>query len=276
MALNGQLTPNFNLYMPSLYDAPPDITSTNENWEIIDEEMKRLGDAMLNNSITTKLPSALVSSEVRNIYLSTTGNDSGDGTAASPLKTIANAISRFGGTARLILNFNGGTYTEINPIEVSGCNGVEFVALEGANVTINMHYYQHGGYFNAQGIDFISNASTTYNTLTFYGATVFIENCTFSVKNAAIAFRNGSTGCVMTSEFTNCGYIVYAMGGSVVTAQTITGSGNNYAYYSAGALIMVGSTSATATNMATKSAGGVIFRGGNLIGTTANTFVNAT
>jgi hypothetical protein len=276
MALNGQSTSNFELYKPSLTDSPPDITSTNENWDIIDAELKRLSDVGLPANVNGKLPLAIASSEVKYIYLATNGNDDNDGTSTKPLKTIATAISRFGGTARLILRFNAGTYTETNAIEVAGCTGVEFVPVEGASVTINVHYYQHGGYFSANNISFTSPSSTTHNTLTFYGVTVFIENCTFAVKNAALAFRNGSQGVILSSEFNNCTNVIYAMGGSVVNAQTITGTGNTYAYYSAGAIIIVGTSTITATTLATKAAGGVIFRGGNLIGTTANTFVNAT
>lgn len=276
MALNGQTTSNFNLYKPSLMDSPPDITSTNANWDIIDEELKKLNDVALPAFIKEKLPTSIASTTVKEVYLSPSGNDDADGTSDNPLKTISTAISRFGGMARLILHFNAGTYVETNVIEVSGCTGVEFGAVDGANVTINIHYYQHGGYFLANGISFISPATTSHNSLSFYGATAYFENCTFAVKNAALAFRNGSQGLVINCEFNNCSNVIYAMGGSVVTAQTIRGAGNEYAYYSAGAIILVGASTVTATNLATKSAGGVIFRGGNLIGTTANTFVNAT
>lgn len=276
MALNGQSTSNFNLYKPSLQDSPPDITSTNENWDIIDSELKRLGDVGLPANVNKKLPSLIGSTEIREIYLSPNGNDSGDGTSANPLKNISTAISRFGGMVRLILRFNAGTYEETNTIEVSGCTGIEFATVANASVTINILYYQHGGYFNAKGISFISPSNTSHNSFSFYGATVSFEECTFSVKNAAIAFRNGTQGVVITCEFNNCGYVVYAMGGSLASVQAITGTNNAYGYYCAGALITVGTSTVTATNLATKAAGGVIFRGGNLFGTTANTFVNAT
>lgn len=276
MALNGQSTSNFELYKPSLADSPPDITSTNPNWDKIDAELKRLGDNGLPNGINKKLPTAVTSTEVREIYLSPNGDDTADGTSTNPLKTIATAISRFGGMARLILHFASGTYVEANAVEASGVVGVEFFADEGSNVTLNLHYYQHGGYFNATRINFVSSPSTTYNTLTFYGVTALIDYCTFSVKNGAVAFRNGSAGCLLRTDFSNCGYVVYAMGGSTVAAQEITGSGNTNGYYCTGSLIMVGTSSVTATTLATKVAGGVIFRNGTLIGSTANTFVNAT
>ena len=276
MALTGQYTSNFELYKPSLKDSPPDITSTNENWDKVDNQLKRLSDIALPINVKNKLPSAIASTEMREVYMSPSGNDDGDGTPTSPLKSISTAISRFGGTKRLVLHFNTGTYTETNPIEVSGCVGVEFAVLEGATVTLNILYYQHGGYFTAKGISFISPSTTTHNSFSFYGATVSFEECSFSVKNAAIAFRNGSQGVVLTCSFNNCGYVVYAMGGSLVSVQSITGANNTYGYYCAGAVITVGTSTVTATNLAAKAAGGVIFRGGNLIGTTANTFVNAT
>ena len=276
MALNGQTTSNFNLYKPSLQDSPPDITSTNNNWDIVDRELKKLGDSSLPANIRSKLPSTVTTTEVKYIYMSPNGNDSADGTSTAPLKTISTAIARFGGTARLVLTFNAGTYTETNPIEVAGCTGVEFAVVEGASVTLNILYYQHGGYFNASNIKFVSPTGTTHNLLSFYGATAYFGNCTFNATNAALAFRNGSQGVVLECVFNNCGYVVYSMGGSLVSLNIISGANNTYGYYSAGGIITVGTSTVTATNLATKSAGGVIFRGGNLFGTTANTFVNAT
>lgn len=275
MALNGQSTSNFDLYKPSLEDSPPDITSTNANWDKIDAELKRLGDVGLPTNINNKLPSAVASMEIKEIYMSPTGDDMADGTAEKPLKTISVAISRFGGTSRLILRFNAGTYSETNAIEVAGCTGVEFVALEGASVTINISYFQHGGYFIASNVSFISDSTETRNTFTFYGTNAVFTDCTFAVKNVALTFRYGSRGYIFQSEFNNCGHVIYAMGGSVVSAQGLAGAGNTYAYYSTGGIILAGTNTLTATNLATKLAGGVIFRGGNLVGTTANTFVNA-
>lgn len=276
MALNGLLTSNFNLYKPSLQDSPPDITSTNENWDIVDSELKRLGDVGLPANINKKLPSTIATTEIKEVYLSPIGNDDADGTSDRPLKNISSAIARFGGTPRLILRFNTGTYTETNTIEVAGCTSVEMYVVEGAHVTVNVSYVQCGGYFTAQNISFVSSATETRHSLTFYGVCVFMGNCTFTVKQGALVFRNGSTGTVMDTSFTNCVNCIYSMGGSVVNAQGISGSGNTYAYYSAGGVILVGSSTITATTLAMKSAGGVIFRGGNLFGTTANTFVNAT
>lgn len=276
MALNGQKTSNFNLYKPSLADSPPDITSTNANWDTIDAELKRLADSGLPASIREKLPSAVTTTEVKTIYMSPNGNDTADGTINRPLKTISTAIARFGGTARLVLHFNAGTYAETNPIEVAGCTGVEFVPVEGASVTLNILYYQHGGYFNASNITFTSPAGTTHNLVSFYGATAYFNKCNFTATNAALAFRNGSQGVVLECAFNNCGYVVYSMGGSLVSLNIISGANNTYGYYSAGGIITVGTSTVTATNLATKSAGGVIFRGGNLFGTTANTFVTAT
>lgn len=276
MALNGQSTSNFDLYKPSLSDSPPDITSTNKNWDTIDKELKRLGDIGLPSNVNKKLPTIVASTEIKEIYISTTGNDLSDGTVDNPLKTISAAIGRFGGTARLRLNFSAGTYTETNAINVSGCASVELVGTEDMSVTLNVEYHQYGGYFEASNISFVSASDAVNNTITFYGATVRVEKCTFNVKKVALSFRYGSQGLVLNDSFNNCGDAIYAMGGSVVSAHEITGSGNTRAYYAVGGLIMLGTSTVEATTLATKIAGGIIFRGGNLIGSTANTFVNAT
>lgn len=276
MALTGQNTPYFDLYKPALTDSPPDITSTNPNWDKIDNALRRLDVNGLPAHINAKLPSMIATTEIKEVYLSPNGDDTADGTAENPLKTISTAISRFGGTSRLTLRFNAGTYEEINAIEVAGCTSVELYAVTPGTVTLNLSYTQCGGYFTMQNISVVSSPTETRYSFTFYGVKTYIGNCTFNVKAAALVFRNGSSGTVLDTSFTNCANSIYAMGGSVVNAQGISGSGNTYAYYSAGGIIFVGASTITATTLAMKSAGGVIFRGGNLFGTTANTFVNAT
>ena len=276
MALNGQNTSNFNLYKPSLKDSPPDITSTNANWDVIDTELKRLGDVGLPTSVNNKLPSAVASMEIKEVYLSPNGNDGASGTATAPLKTISTAIARFGGTARLILRFNSGPYTESNPIEVSGCSAIQFEAVDGAQVTINGVYIQHGGYFSTNRINFTTSSVESLDCITLNGTSAVIENATFSVKNTAVVFRFGSVGIVNACIFNNCARAIWAMSGSYVAATNISGSGNSEGYRTTASIISVGTTALEATIPSAKYGGGVIFRNGNLIGTTANTFVNAT
>ena len=277
MALNGQVTSNYNLYKPSLQDAPPDITSTTGNWDIIDRELKRLDDAGLPVNVIEKLPSVVATTEVKQVYVSTIGSDeTGDGSSTNPLRRISTAISRFGGTSRLIIRLDAGTYTEVNAIEVSGCVGIEFLPIDGMNVGVNIEYTQYGGYFNAKNIDFLSANSEPRNALTFYGTSVAIEDCSFNDKLYAISCRNGSQAIVTRCRFFDCECALYANNGSVVGAHNIEGTGNTYGYSSTASVIMVGVSTLTATTLATKAGGGVIFRGGNLIGSTATTFVNAT
>lgn len=277
MALNGQSTTNFNLYKPSLSDSPPDITATNPNWDVIDTELKRLGDVGLTADVNRKLPSAVATTEVRSVYLSPTGNDNADGTSTNPLKTVSNAISRFGGTARLRLYFNAGTYTETNLIEVSGCTGIEFLKVsDTASVTFNGVYAQHGGYFSANGINFTTSSSETADAITLNCASGVIENCTFNVKNTAVVFRFGALGVVSSCVFNNCARAIWAISGSYVGATNISGSDNVEGYRTTASIITVGTSTIEAATLSAKYGGGVIFRNGNLIGTTANTFVNAT
>ena len=276
MALNGQSTSNFNLYKPSLMDAPPDITSTNPNWDIVDEELGKLNRASLTESVKNKLPASATATEVKNIYMSPNGNDAADGTSAKPLKTISVAIARFGGTARLRLHFNAGTYTESNAIEVSGCTGVEFNVVNNASVTINAVYIQHGGYFSANGINFTTSTTETSDALILNCASVLIENCNFNVKNTAVVLRYGAIGVVSNCVFNNCARAIWAISGSYIAATNISGSGNVEAYRTTASIISVGTSTIEATTPSAKYGGGVIFRNGNLVGTTASTFVNAT
>ena len=277
MALNGQSTSNYNLYKPSLEDSPPDITATNGNWDIIDTQMKYLSNLAIPSNVKNKLPSnAWSSMEEKHIYISTTGSDSANGTASNPLKTIGSAIGRFGGTARLILHFTAGSYMEANTIEVSGCTSVEFVAVEGASVTLDIAYIQYGGIFGANGINFTSASNETRDTIVLNGVSAVIEKCVFKVKNTAVVYRNGSRGLVVECTFNNCGRALYSLNGSVIGAQTISGTGNAVGYAATASIITVGVSTLEATTLASKAGGGVIFRNGNLIGATANTFVNAT
>lgn len=272
MALNGQSTSNFNLYKPSLTDSPPDITSTNENWDKIDTELKRLGDVGLPANVRNKLPSAVASTESKHIYMSPTGDDAADGTESHPIKNISTAIARFGGTARLFLHFNAGTYAENNAIEVSGCTAVEFLAMDGASVVIRGTYTQHCGYFVAKNIKFESTADAlVLNCMSFS-----VEDCTFTTTNTAVTARFGAVGIVSNCIFTNCGRAIWASSGSYVATNTISGTGNTEGYRTTASIITVGTSTIEATTLASKYGGGVIFRNGNLIGTTANTFVNAT
>lgn len=276
MALNGQTTSNFELYKPSLADSPPDITSANPNWDKIDAELKRLGDVGLPANVNGKLPSAIASMELKEIYMSPNGNDDGDGTSTNPLKTISTAIARFGGTARLVLRFNAGTYSERNAIEVSGCSAIQFEAVDGATVTINGVYIQHGGYFSTNNINFTTASTETLDCLIFNGVSAVVENATFTVKNTAVVFRFASVGIVNACVFNNCTRAIWAVSGSYVAATNISGSGNSEGYRTTASIITVGTTTLEATTPSAKYGGGVIFRNGNLIGTTANTFVNAT
>lgn len=271
MALNGQNTSNFNLYKPSLTDSPPDITSTNENWDTIDAELKRLGDVGLTEHINKKLPSAVATTEIKPIYMSPTGDDTADGTSEHPLKNISTAIARFGGTAKLYLYFNTGTYRETNSIDVSGCTGIEFLAVDGASVTIDVVYRQHCGYFSAKNINFTS----TSDAIVLNCASGVIEDCTFTGSNVAVTFRFGSVGAVNSCTFNNCTRAIWSVNGSYVSATNIAGTGNTEGYRSTSSIITVGTTSIETTTPSAKYGGGVIFRGGNLIGTTANTFVDA-
>ncbi len=276
MALNGNYTGNFNLYKPSLQDSPPDITATNGNWDKIDTELNNLAKSNLPLNIREKLPSAVATTEIKNVYISTTGNDTADGTTDKPLKTITSAIARFGGSHRLVLHFNAGTYTEVNPIEVSGCTSVEMVVVGTAKVTINVPYVQYGGYFTANGIAFTGSTGETRDAITLNGVSAHIDTCTFSTPTTGVVFRNGSVGFVTNGLFTDCARAVWSMNGSYVSCQSISGTGNTEGYRATSAMISVGTSTLEATTLASKYGGGVIFRGGNLIGTTANTFVNAT
>lgn len=275
MALNGQKTSNFELYKPSLQDSPPDITSTNENWDKIDTELKRLGDVGLPANINKKLPTAITTMEVMDVYVSPTGNDTATGTSTAPLKNISTVIARFGGVRRLVIHLNAGTYTETNAIEVSGCTSVEMVVVSGTAI-VTTPYVQYGGYFTANGVSFHSSTTETRDALTFNGVSVNIDGCSFINKNTAVVFRNGSVGLVVNSTFTNCGRAIWSLNGSFVSAQNISGLGNTEAYRTTSGAITVGTSTIEATTLAAKYGGGVIFRNGNLIGTTANTFVNAT
>ena len=277
MALTGQSTPNYNLYKPALTDSPPDITSTNNNWDVIDSALKILRDNGLPSNINTKLPTAVASTEIKEVYISTLGSDeTGDGTSGKPLRQISTAIARFGGTSRLVLRFSSGTYTEINAIEVSGCVGIEFLPIDGMNVAINVAYSQYGGYFSAKNIDFVMANSDKRDALNFYGTSVVIEDCSFKDKRYAVSCRNGSQAVVNRCRFLNCECAIYANNGSVVGANNIEGSENTYGYSSTASVTLVGTSTMTATTLATKAGGGIIFRNGNLFGSTANTFVNAT
>lgn len=277
MALNGQSTSNYNLYKPSLQDSPPDITSTNANWDTIDNELKKLRDDGLPSLVNNKLPTSVSTGESKTIYLSPDGNDSNSGfTSLFPMKKISTAIARYGGTKRLYLYLAEGLYMETTKLTVSGCEAIIIKGTGSAKSMIDCTYEQIGGIFEADNIHFSPANLSTDDTLTFNGVSVSITNCEFVSGVSALVFRNGSIGIVSTCDFINSTRAIWALNGSYVAATSITGAFVQEAYRTTASIITVGTSTIEATTLAAKYGGGVIFRGGNLIGSTANTFVNAT
>ncbi len=275
MALNGQYTEYLGLYKPSLEDSPPDITSINSNWDIIAEEIQYLQSIGLPFGANKKLELQPLPLQIRDVYLSPNGNDKGDGTLANPLKSISTAIGRFGGTARLVLHLEEGTYTEVNPLEVSACASVEMVGTGTGTTAVYFNYTQYGGYFTTNGIQF-NGFNPQLDGLTFNGARASIDNCYFSDFTTAIVFRNGTTGVVTNTQIVDCVRAIWALNGAYVAAHNITGSDVGEGYRTTAGIISVGTSVLNATTPVSKFGGGVVFRGGNLYGTTSNTFVNAT
>lgn len=278
----GSYTTNYNLYKPSLNDAPPDITIMNGNYDTIDATLKSLSDKSLGSGINLKLPVSTESSYARYVYLDPNGNDSNSGeTLESPMKTIKGALNKYAGLQFVRLYLASGTYTESSQIVVNGFTNLFIKGAGKALTTINGAFSFNGG--SVVMTDLTINASATDTSVTdavlLAGTELNINNVNVVGKsdNSKNGIKAAYTSNVYISDtnLTNCNYAIVSFSGSNVCANAISGSNNTFGYSIAASLLVVNNSTMSATTPIYKNISGVAFVNGNLYGSTANTFVTA-
>ena len=270
-------TTNYNLSKPALTASPPDITAQNANWDIIDSELKRLSNIALPEGLNLRFPtdSTITNPAITKYIDATNGNDSNSGDEGSPMQSLRAVIAKYGGMQNLVVKMAAGTYYDVNNLLVNGRNYIRLEpAVEGAVVKITTPYHQYGGHFVAVNIQFVST-SADVAACTISGGSATFSGCTFTSPLYGVAIIEGSVAGLTNCTFTNCATALYAASGSCVFASGMSGTGNTTGYLASSSLIAVGNTTLSATTMATKTLGGLIFRNGNLMGSTANSYVSA-
>lgn len=241
------------------------------------------GASITVQNLGTHLAETAYETAARNIYVSTTGNDTtGDGSAAAPYRTITKALSKVNKNiaTEIQIRILPGDYTSEGAIYLKNYRGTRLLitAYDGTNAvdTVNDNYIiDHIVMYDSESI-YVQGLKCVPSVATY---SMYMSACKFvRITGCKIDGTGGSSGYGCTGNSfvwlencsaSNCVTVISANHGATVVSQGWTNSTGN----TQGIVVDVGSkvhlyddSQPTATTKYLQSHGGVIFDSdGNLL-----------
>ena len=245
-----------------------DGTSEYVTWERADEPTVQ--GTPINKALFDSIVEDIGLNANKTVYVSTAGSDTlGDGTAASPYKTIMKAVNSLpknlnGYTATI--NITAGTYNENVGISSTYGGIIILSGVSGAAVQINSLQVVHGANVQVANINLSVNGSINGNAIVVTNAVLMCFSpiaTTGSVSYGVYVNQNGYalfTDLTVSNTSQAC---IYAANASRVFAVNINSSNNaaNGLYAVYGAMIAYNTATITASVAYATQAGGRIYSG---------------
>ena len=244
-------TINYGLIKPELEDSPPDISVTNANWDILDEELK----SHMNEIDTASNLISNLSEEVDQkgdalqvntiVYVATTGNDTtGDGTEGNPFATITKALS-------------------VIPKNLNGHNATVSIGAGSYNEDVFSNYFTGGLlYFSLLGNVTINSFEANYCPSIGIGGAYTLTSGHITAMLSSIS-ASSLTNITISNSIRFGGAPGVGLGGDRATVYfsgtvTFTGNQTNAVFVLNNAQIYVGTVTGTVTTGFRSLSGGKI------------------
>ena len=268
-------TPNYNLVKQELTDAA-DITQISQNWDKIDTELNR--QKIVDENLTAEIARVdaasadldsdgrLKASQMRfdaeqTLYVNASVVASGDGSEASPFKTIQEAVNaRYRGASVIRINIKAGTYPE--KINIPRSPDTTWRLVRDGNGTVSVQGLK------ADNAAYIVLDLLTFNALNQENTNcIEILNCAHaSLSTVVVNGYTNMTGVNISSgkarffgcTFNDCGIGLSAINGSSVSTIGTKGTGNVRGLHSDCSVIICADHQLQATTPFEKINGGAI------------------
>ena len=246
-------TTNYNLKKPTLTD-PADITELSGNFDIIDEALTNKADL-----VDGKVPAAQMPFNAEQVlYVDAAAADGGDGSQASPFKTIQAAINaRYRGTNTYNIKIKAGTYNE--DVTITGGAGTSWgLDRDGTGtVTVKSIYADGCSLFGVQNITFTPGSGRSAVHLSNVQLAV-ISNLTITGNNSAGVYVSNGNCLVYNTTINSATTAIVATSGAKVTLVSVSGTGNTTGVQADQSMVIATNLNVTATTAFNKINGGVI------------------
>ena len=250
-------TTNYNLKKPALTD-PADITELSGNFDIIDEALKDLEDNKA-DLVDGKVPAAQMPFNAEQVlYVDAAAADGGDGSQASPFKTIQAAINaRYRGTNTYNIKIKAGTYNE--DVSITGGAGASWgLDRDGTGtVTVKSVYADGCSLFGVQNITFTPGSGRSAVHLSNVQLAV-ISNLAITGNNSAGVYVSNGNCLVYNTTINSATTAIVATSGAKVTLVSVSGTGNTTGVQADQSMVIATNLNVTATTPFNKVNGGVI------------------
>lgn len=248
-------TPNYNLIKQELTDAA-DIMQISQNWDKIDTELNR--QKVVDENLTAEIKRVdeasadldsdgrLKASQMRfdaeqTLYVDANVASSGDGSEASPFKTIQEAVNaRYRGAPVIYLKIKAGTYAEAVNIQRSPNTTWRLERNGTGTVSVGTLLADNCAYVVFDGLTFNLQDATNDG--------LFIANCpTVSFNDVVVNGHTGMTGINLVTcrarlnsvTLNNCGVAVAAQNNSYVSMSAVSGTGNTRGIHANHSIVIV-------------------------------------